>query len=179
MTWNPTYQADFTKRVVRQLLALVQRDQRDALDWVGGQGNLRSIQSYHVAAIPVLQFPAVLIAPMRSTFDQEAVGTRHSTSAYYCAVRDIHQDAEVVADRLQDYVQALDAIFMSLPLSDFQQSWPLILQPTQRTVDTVPLATGTLKELFVTSHNYDEIRQTKNGFHFAAAMEISIEREEA
>lgn len=177
MPWTSTYNATFTKLLLRQLLAFIQRDQRAALDWVGGTNVLDSLVSYQLAPLTIPQFPAVLVAPMQSVFVQESVGSRQSVSRIYCAVAVAHQEAQVLAELVQDYLRALDAIFNTLPLSDFYSTWPLTL-PVLGSITTTALAAGTVKELFVVSHNYDEIRRVKTQFACAATLELLIDREE-
>lgn len=177
MAWSPKYNAAFTKALIRQLLAIVQRDSRAALDYVGGAGVLPDIVSYQLAPLIIPQFPAILIAPMQSVFVQESVGTLQSATRIYCAVAVTHQDGEVLAELVQDYVQALDAVFNTLPLYDFFSSWPLT-HPILGNINTQPLADGSVKELFVLSHNYDEIRRVRMAWQLAATLELQIDREE-
>src|SRR6267142_5488519 len=158
MAWTSVYQARYTKPIVRQLMAIVQRDQRAALDFVGGPGILQDIVTYQLAPLSVPQFPALMIAPERTAFDHEAVGTRHSANRFYAAIAVTNQDRQVTAELIQDYVLALDAIFNTVLLSDFYLSLPLTLRHLPPGFTTAPLVSGILKELFVASHNYDEIR---------------------
>ncbi len=195
MAWVSKYNAQFTKTLIRQLVAIVQRDQRAALDFVGGANVLLDIQTYQIAHATLPQFPAVLIAPMNSQFVQEAVGSLQSGNKIYCAVAVAHQNSQVLAELSQDYVRALDAIFNTLTsdnnLYQFYQSWPLTLPslggggnltspagPTPGSIQTTPLAAGSVKELFVVSHQFDEIRRARNSFVQAATLEVVIDREE-
>src|SRR5690349_17510541 len=116
MSWASKYQARFTKDLVRQLVAMVQRDQRAALDFVGGAGELAGFASYLIADTPLQQFPSLLITPMDEVFDRDAVGSLHSTAKILVGVAVTHQDRAVLAELVQDYVRAVDAIFNSLDL---------------------------------------------------------------
>lgn len=180
MTWIPTYRADYTKFVIKQLLAFAQRDQRDALDYVGGVGTLPSIVTYQTSPVAVPQFPGVLIAPERATFDHQAVGTRHYATIVTCVVIVQHQDPQIIVDLAEDYLRALDLIFCTVPISDFHSSWPLQFPTLSSSVQqTVPLADGTVQELFVSSHNYDDVRKMRDKFTCTASLELLIEREES
>lgn len=180
MPWTPSYAATYTKALIRQLVALVQRDQRAALDYVGGTDNpLPSIVNYQVAFSPLNQFPALLIAPLDSTFTWEAVGTRQSANRIFVAIACAHQDTQALGELVQDYVRALDLLLMSLPLSDFYTSLPINLPMLAGQLVTTPLLAGTVKELFVLGHGYDDIRRARTGFTQAATLEVRIDREEA
>ncbi len=45
-------------------------------------------------------------------------------------------------------------------------------------VSTTPLAAGSVKDLFVASHAYDEIRRMKNQCAVVATLELIVDREE-
>jgi hypothetical protein len=185
--WTPSYQADFTKKVNLQLMAIIQRDIADALVWVqadGGTGELRPFVTYQFGNSPVQQFPSLLLTPMRSQFDEDAQDARESESGFYAAIRVIHQDPDVVALQLQDYLRAVDAIISTAGhpyhlAENFYPSLPLNMPPAP-VVQTPGLAVGTLRNCFVSAHNYDEIRYNgnRNAYHFAATLEIRVERTE-
>jgi hypothetical protein len=181
MAWSATYRADFTKRVIYQLMAFLQRDMRDALDWVASLDGLAeplpSVVTWQMAPWTIPQYPAALVVPADTVLDQMAVGSRHSESAIFCAIAVAHQDPDICAAWVQDYARALDAVLMSIHFADFFQSWPIALTFTTQN-QTLPLEAGTLKELFVIRHNYDEIRRNKDRFACAASLEVRIEREE-
>lgn len=189
MSWTSAYNSNFTKLMIRQLMAIIQRDQRAALDWVAGADVLLGIQNFQLAPTPTSQFPALLLAPTRSHFDQQAVGSLHYSTNVYCGIAVTHQDAQVLVEMVQDYVQALNAIFNTLVLPDFYVSLPLSLSflgsnnpsssPSPGNVNTVPLVVGTVKELFVLSHSYDEIKRNKQAFACTASLELVIDREES
>lgn len=177
MSWQSKYNAKFTKQVVRQLVAIIQRDQRAALDFVGGAGVLPDFVGYYVAAAPIKQFPTVLVAPMESQFVPDAVGSLESANRFYVAVGVANQDPQVLADLVQDYIRAVDAILNTVPLPDFYAAIPITLQHSSDTV-TQALEAGSLKDLFLVSHTYNEIRQGANGFQMTAVIEVHIHREE-
>lgn len=181
MAWTPAYTTKSTKLIIYQLLAIVQRDQRAALDYVGGTGVLRDIVTYQLAPMSVPQFPGVMIAPLPRAFNRDAVGSRASTNHIYCAVAVSHQDQQVVAGLVMDYVDALELLFTTLgdnTLYDLYQSWPLTLPILGGTAQTTALDAGSVKDLFVASHNFDQIRRVATGFAQVGVLEIQIDREE-
>jgi len=179
MPWSSVYQARYTKPIVRQMMAVVQRDQRAALDFVGGAGVLPSIVAYQLAPLSTPQFPALMIAPERTAFDHEAVGSRHSANRFYLAIAVTNHNRQVTAELIQDYVLAMDAVFNTVPLSDFSLALPLALPHLGPGFNTSGLTGGILKELFVASHNYDEIRIKRDQFSGIGILELLVDLEEA
>lgn len=178
--WTPLYKADFTKLVVRQLLALVQRDIQDALDSISdAPGEFEPFHTYQLSPLAMPQFPAILIVPQRSIFDQLSVGTSHSVTHYYVAVGVDHADPNALAEKIEDYVRAVDYVLTALPIPDFYTSWPLTMSKKVPTVQTTALVPGTVKEMFVMSHAYDEMRRLNNKWAMVATLDLLVEREEA
>lgn len=187
MAWASQYQAEFTKPLIRQLLAFIQRDQRAALDWVAGQNVLTSIADYQTAPRATPQFPYVLLYADELVFDPSAVGSRAYACRLICEVAAAHQNFQQLAEIVQDYARAIDAILMTLPLPDFYQSWPLTLPifgstspstPDTPSGDTTPLLVGSVKELFVVRHKLGRVGRIGQGFAGSALIEIHVDREE-
>jgi hypothetical protein len=183
MAWSSQYNAAYTKPLVRQLMAICQRDMRAALDAVGGANVLASIVTWQFAPVAIPQFPAIVIAPMRLAFDRAAVGARKYAVEIQCGVAVAHQDAEVLAELVQDYARALDMVFMTLAdggdgLAQLYSTHTL----THRVLGTITaaaLAAGSVKELFVSAHELNEIGRGKKGFEMAATLQVIAEMEEA
>jgi hypothetical protein len=184
MAWTAKHGAGFTKPLIRQLAAFVQRDQRAALDYVGGTGVLPDIVTYQLSPQLIPQFPGVLLSPGPTVFDldsnyaSETGGSIHYTTAAYCSIAVTHQDQETLSELLQDYTRALDLIFNSLALADFYSAWPLTL-PVLGAINTTPLDPNHSKveALLVASHT-PEIRHPRNKFAMAATLELHLEMEE-
>lgn len=176
--WTPSDQAGLTDPIIRQLLAFIQRDQRAALDWfVGTEAD--SIADYQLAAKAMPQFPYVWVYDDETVFDQQAVDSRHYTSRLYTEVAVQHQDYQKLAYLRRQYARAIDAVFTTLPLSDFFNGWPLqlpILGPEP--VTTTPLQPGSLKELFVARHRMGRMGKQGTGFAASVLIELHIEMEE-
>lgn len=179
MAWSSKYAAKFTKPLIRQLLAILQRDIAAALEDVAPGAGLSKPVEYDLAVAPINQFPAVLLAPQTVAFDEEAIGTLHETIRIYCALAVAHQNRNIIAEQIQDYVRALDEVFNSVPLSDF--ALPLTLEaPPEIAGTTVGLPAGRVMRLFVEGHAYDELRQAgTRGFAMAAVISLLIEMEES
>jgi hypothetical protein len=179
--WKPVYTADFSKRLVYQMVAFLQRDLPSALAWVASTDQeppLPNIVTYQTAPYTIPQYPALLVVPADTSFDPDSVGTRAGSYEFLVAAAVAHQDAGVCAALVQDYVRALDAVLMSIDIADFALPWPITLPFTTQTV-TIPCTYGTVKELFVGRHNYDDVRRQKDRFACAATLEVHIDREEA
>src|SRR3954469_17536180 len=101
MSWTSKYNAKFVKPVVHQLVAMIQRDQRDALDFVGGANVLKDFVGYQIAAVPIKQCPAILVAPMETLFNPDAVGSLESANRFYVAIAVANQDSQVAADLIE------------------------------------------------------------------------------
>ena len=190
MSWTPAYQAGFTEQLIDQLLAVIQRDQRAALDFVQGGvlPVLPSIASYQTSPTATQQYPVALLAPIEDVFDAEAqAGSLHYSSFLRCEIAVSNQDSRIMARLLQRYIRALDAVFHSLADSNgslgfaasFYTSLPLDLPELGGTVNTTPLAAGTVKELWVGRHELSEIqRLPAGGFWKAGVIELRVDREE-
>lgn len=182
MSWTPSHGATFTQPLIRQLMAFVQRDQRAALDYVGGANVLPSIVTFQLSPQLINQFPALLIAPGPSVFDldsnfaAETGGSIHYTCAVYAVIAVTHQDQHTLTEFLEQYMRALDVLFNSVHLSDFYQGWPLTL-PVLGTITTNALNAGTVKGLLTAQHT-PEIRNPRNKFGMAGTIELHIEMDE-
>jgi len=182
MSWVAPYpNADFTKLLIRQLLSIIQRDQRAALDWAGGQANLLpSILSYQLAPLTRPLFPAVAVYPLTVVFDEAAWRAAKSTIDLFVGVWVSNADNQVLIEQVQDYVRALDAIVNALVVRDFTDlytSRALALE-LQGAVTAPALATGTVQEMFVVSHEYNEIHPLMEQFGVSASLRLRVFRTE-
>lgn len=178
MPWTAPYQADYTKLLIRQLLSIVQRDQRSALDFVGGAGVLPDIVSYQLAPLTRPIFPAVLIYPVGEEFDQAAWRAAKGVIELLCNIAVTNPDNQTLIEQAQDYVRALDLIFNVLPTTNFTDlytSRPVTIEFLG--VVTAPaLAVGTVKELFVASHRYDMVAANMTEFSVMGSLRLRIDR---
>ena len=113
--WTSYYNAGLSKQVVRQLLAVINRDTQAALDFVSGvPGSYAPFVEYDLALLPVQQFPAILLTPDTVAFEEEATLTLHQTMRLSCVIALTHQDRNTLAEIAQDYVRAVRAVLDTL-----------------------------------------------------------------
>lgn len=180
MTWTFPYRADFTKNLIRQLISIVQRDQRAALDWVGGVNILPSIASYQLAPLTMPVFPAMMMYPLLMPFDQATVGALKYEVDLHCGIAVSNADSQILIEQVQDYVRALDAIFNVLATTNFVDLYtarPLQLE-LLGTVQAPALRVGTVQELFVVAHEYDQIQAMRTEFSVSASLRLRLWRHE-
>src|SRR5574337_1184679 len=132
---NARYQAQFSKPLVNQLLAILQRDQQAALDIVNAPRPpgraLKPFAAFHKEAAPIQNWPALVLVAQETAFDPASdPDLRTQTLRFFCAMAITGTDPEWLAEDAMDYLRAVDIVLASLPLSDFYV--PLSL--THRTV---------------------------------------------
>jgi hypothetical protein len=182
--WVSYYNAGLSKQVVRQLLAVINRDIRAALDFVSGvPGSYAPFAEYDLALLPLQQFPAILLTPDTVAFDEGANGSLHQTMRLSCTIAVTHQDRNTLAETTQDYVRAvravLDTLWESSPGDFLLASLPLPSPPFPNGALSPGLASGKLMKIFADSHRFEEIRRgPQSGFVMAATMSIIVEIEE-
>jgi len=182
--WTSYYNAGLSKQVVRQLLAIINRDIQAALDFVSGvPGSYAPFVEYDLALLPVQQFPAILLTPDRVAFDEEADFSLHQTMRLSCVVALTHQDRNTLAEITQDYVRAvravLDTLWESSPGDFLLTNLPLPSPPFPNGALSPGLASGKLMKIFVDRHTFEEIRAgALSGFVMAATMGVIVEIEE-
>lgn len=182
-TTYTAYGATLTKPLVRQLLALIQRDERAALDFVGGANVLPDFASYQLAPLTIPQFPSVLVVPTDVEFDRDSSGgALRYVARLEVEIAVLNQDPQMLAELAQDYLAAMTALLTSLPLSDFYADHDLRL-PILGAAPAVAaaLAIGSVKDLWIARHEISEIRKKRDGsgFAMAAGLEVLVDREES
>jgi hypothetical protein len=185
MPWSSHYAAQFSKPLVRQIVALIYRDQRAALDDVAGVNVLPNFAEFDIAKVPILQYPGIFIAAHRERFDEESQQTLHATVELAGAVAVTHQDRNVLAEICADYVRAVDEILRSaFECTDFYASG-LVLParpagPFAPRETTTGLTPGILKRLWIDSHDFTEaVSAPQSLFAMAAGLSIVAELEES
>lgn len=183
MSWQSKYAAQFTKPLKYTLFALVYRDMAAALASVNAAANYPKIVTFHRAAKTLEQFPAMLLTTERQVNKDREVNRPYSAN-FYLSLAVAHQDSEVCADMLEDYVLAADRVLYSaweLTPGDFYSPLPL---PTMGGIaagaEAPGLAiAGALKSLEVSDVAYDQVRRlARGGFGRAAVMSVVAEMEE-
>ena len=184
MPWTSKYAAKFTKPLVRQLLAIIKRDIRAALDYVAGPNVLPVFVSYHRSKSAIVQFPGILVAGHDVAFDEEAVGTEHMNPARLAVVvAAAHQSPDILSELVEDYVRAVHAILVSaweLTPQDFQATnIPLPSPPFAPGEKSPGVAAGALKKLWIPGHILSEVLQTPDrGMIMSGTITVVAEVEE-
>lgn len=183
MPWTSKFAALFTKPLVRQIVAILNRDIQSALDYVSGvPGSLPKFSEWDLALLPVEQFPAILVAPQTDEFDPESLGSLQQKIRVFVSLAVTHQNRNTLAEQVQDYVRAVDEVLNSawwLTPTDFYASLALPSPPFATGSTTAGLPSGSLVRLFIEGHAYDEIRRVSQGpFALAATISLLCELEE-
>ena len=114
MAWQSKFAAGFSKPLIRQMVGILNRDMRAALDNVSGApGTLGSFAEWDLATVATENFPACVIVPLSVEFDAESLGTIAEKIRLLVTVAVTHQDANVCAESAQDYVRAVDQVLNS------------------------------------------------------------------
>jgi hypothetical protein len=118
------YQSGFTKPLVNQLLAILERDQQAALDLVNaGRPSDRALQpfkAFHKEAAPIQNWPALVVIAPETTFDMNSdPDLRTESVRFVCALAITGSDPEWLADDAMDYLRTVDIVLSSAPLADF------------------------------------------------------------
>jgi hypothetical protein len=152
MAYTPAWNALFTKPLLNQLIAVVQRDQAAAISIVNSA--LAPINEFHKGPGIRTALPWLTLAVDGTAFDRAAeVFTRHHSSRISLAL-DVGQfDQEMAQDNAQDYARVLDVVITTASATDWQTALP-ITHETVPSGTTTPPAAGAVKEVFVESHAY-------------------------
>ena len=143
--------SQFTKPLLNQIIALVQRDQSAVITIVNP--SLAPINEFHKGPGPRTALPWLTLAVDSMTFASDALGTRQSLSRIALTL-DVGQfDQEMAQDNAQDYARVLDMVVTTASEGDWEA--PLaILHETVPGGITSPNANGSVKEVYVESHRY-------------------------
>jgi len=182
MPWASYYSAQFVKPLVRQLAAIIYRDQADALASVGLAEAKHHFQEFQIALAPIRNWPCVLIAPASDVFDAGSDLTRKQMVALFVAAGVTHSDPNLLAELAEDYALALDRIVNSVALADFYA--PLQLPPISGFPSPAPTvqmdgSITNVTRLFVASIDYDELRRARSSLlAMLVTLVVTVEMEE-
>lgn len=156
MSYTPAWNATFSKPLLNQTIAMIQRDQMAALAAVNSA--LTPISEFHKGPGLRTAYPWLMLTVEKVAFDIASPSTR-SWSARLSLVLDTGQfDQEMAQDNAQDYARALDMILTTAAGSDWTTPLP-IAHETVPDGATSPPAAGTVKSVFVESHRYGLVSQ--------------------
>ena len=160
MPWIPTFSAQFIKPLLQQTVALIQRDQADAIAYVNP--DLQAIQEFHFGRGARTAMPWLAISgdgPQFIRDDDLEYRKGVCVISLDLDVGDFNQEtAQFTAN---DYIRVLDEIISSAGPSPALQDWTTALPISQEAVPsgtTIPPAVGTVKDVIVLSHRYTAVR---------------------
>lgn len=157
MTYNPVWSASFSKPLLNQVIAIVQRDQAAAIAIVNPA--LAPIQEFHKGPAARTAFPWLTISAEQTDFDVSSPWTRAWRTTLLLTLDTGQFDQELAQDNAQDYARVLDMIITSATGADWMTLLPVIHETVPGGVTTPPEA-GSVKEVFITSHRYGAVTQT-------------------
>lgn len=147
----PAWSATFAKRLLNQLIAIIQRDQAAAIGVVNSA--LSPINEFHKGPALRTAFPWLTLAADSTAFDPQSPHTRRSQTRIALAL-DVGQfDQEMAQDNAQDYARVLDVIVTTATSSDWETALPITHETVPSGATTPPQA-GSVKNVFLESHNY-------------------------
>jgi hypothetical protein len=150
MSYTPAFpNALFSKPLLNQIIAIIQRDQAAAIAIVNP--NLQPISEFHKGPGLRTAFPWLMVAAQGERFNADATYLRDSHCDVTLAL-DVGQfDQEWAQDNAADYARLLDMVMMTASPSDWEAALPIQLE-TVPSGTTTPSAAGSVKEVFVESH---------------------------
>lgn len=180
MAFVPYFDSQFSKPVVRQAIAIINRDIQAALDQVtGAPGSLPAFTTYDIAFRPKVQPPAILFAPQSVKIDPDYDAAEKHDTRIYCVVAVAHQSPSATAEMLEAYLPAVHKVlitaFKRTVFDWYSTALPLPAQPAAAS----PFAPGSLapglpanslKLVWDEGWEYAELRREKEMFLQAAVM---------
>lgn len=182
---NARYQAQFSKPLVNQLIAIFERDQQAALDIVNADRppgrTLKPFAAFHKEAAPIQNWPALVLVAQEIAFDGSSdADLRAETLRFFCAMAITGTDPEWLAQDAMDYLRAVDIVLTSVPLGDFYTPLPI----NHRTVPSGQTAgldatVSKIQDLRVTRHDLGALVGRRGGaLARGPQIEFVIELEE-
>jgi hypothetical protein len=169
MAWTQKYNALFVRPLIDQVIAIIQRDQASAIAAVAapnGSGSssppLQPITEFHKG-------PVVPVAPLWMylsaggiRFDRESWDTRHYLATLQLALYVGQVDPDQGQQLIFDYGRMLDMVLTSAGpppgFGDWTSPLPIAWPPGASPATTTPPAAGSVKDVFVESHEYQPVR---------------------
>lgn len=194
MAFSPFFQATLTGTLVRQLMAILQRDMAAALASVSS--SLSVPLEWNVVDYSPQQWPAILVVPQTVIFSNPAaVQARPQTTIIKLSVALANQDRNLLASQVWDYTLAIDRIVASLGaqvnpantpnFDDFYAPLPLVVpfpqSPVQSVINvtTAGMQTGSVLACYPTRLDYGAMDRSAVGWTMTASELVEIQTEEA
>ncbi|HLW80045.1 MAG TPA: hypothetical protein VKU44_10655 [Terriglobia bacterium] len=154
MGYTPAFNATFSKPLLNQLIAVIQRDQAAALAIVNS--SLSPISEFHKGPGARTSFPWLMVTANTTAFDAQTTGTRRSVTKAQLALDVGQYDQEFAQDNGQDYARMLDMVVTTASLADWTAPLAITLETVPGGTTTPPQAAA-VKDVFVASHAYDVV----------------------
>lgn len=154
MTYNPVWSASFSKPLLNQAIAILQRDQTAAIAIVNP--SLAPIAEFHKGPAPRTAFPWLTISAEQTDFDLSSPWTRAWRTTLTLTLDTGQFDQELAQDNAQDYARVIDMVITTATGAD----WITPLAVVHETVPggiTIPPEAGSVKEVFIASHRYSVV----------------------
>lgn len=154
MTYVAAWNASFSKPLVNQAMAIIQRDQASAIALVNP--TLAPINEFHKGPAARTAFPWLTLAAEQTEFDVSSPWTRSWSSLLTLSLETSQYDPEMAQDNAQDYARVLDIILTTASGADWTTALPVVHETVPAGV-TTPSAAGSVKSVFVKSHRYSQV----------------------
>lgn len=151
MTYTAAWNAAFSKPLLNQTIAIIQRDQMSAIALVNPA--LAPINEFHKGPAVRTAFPWLILSADQTEFDVSSPWTRSWSSTLTLALETGQYDQEIAQDNVQDYARVLDVILTTASGADWTTALPIVHETIPAGI-TSPPAAGSVKSIFVKSHRY-------------------------
>ncbi len=160
MPYTQRYNAKYVKPLIEQAIAIIQRDQAAAIPLVNA--SLAQIAEFHKGPVTPVASPWMYLSGGAIEFDQSSWDSRHYRARIQLALYNPHMDPELGQDLIFDYGRLVDMILTTAgpppSLADWTTPLSFTWPPGGASQLTGPPAAGTVKEVFVESHDYGLVR---------------------
>jgi len=171
MAWSKPYSAEFEEQVLRQLVALIYRDQGEALASVGVS---ETFKEFDLALVPIVNWPAILVIPAVSEFDPEAMLTRKQWMNFRVVLSVTHQDRNRLTLLAMRYVKAVHWLLDAISPGDWHAQLPLPASPFgEGAVASIDRSVTNVQRLFVVAHEWGVALRAASGI-FAVAVDLPV-----
>lgn len=167
MSWEPKYQARFEGPLIDNILALVTRDMKFALDYFFPAENLPDFVERSLGTEKGLEFPILVIGPRTNPIESSADRARLiEAPTVEIQIGVIAESADKAMQLIQKYVLALDHVLRAGSFADYTSGLS---------------SQGTFGFQVNVSHEYGGLRTTpeRSSYFKSARLDASIQFNEA
>lgn len=154
MAYTAAWNAAFSKPLLNQAIAIIQRDQASAITLINPA--LAPIHEFHKGPAARMAFPWLTLSADQIEFDPSSPWTRSWSSVMTLALETGQYDQEMAQDNAQDYARVLDVILTTASGADWTSALPVVHETIPAGI-TMPPAAGSIKSVFIKSHRYGQV----------------------